>query len=78
MYRFCLCSVYILALVNFSCFCCLLTFSKLSFSKKDQEHYQSVKRSNALSVLADLDPRCLQNLSAYDKIAGSKEKALCF
>ena len=48
-------------------------FSKLSFSKKKKikEHYQSVKLfgwRSRLTVRPDLDPNCLQRLSADDKI----------
>ena len=47
-------------------------------SKKIRNIIRVSNGQNALSVPADLGPRCLQNLSAYDKIAASKEKALCF
>ena len=59
---------------NFSCFCCrLLTFSKLSFSKNCEDHYQSIKQFGPrsgptfCSVGPDLGPNCLQRLSADDE-----------
>ena len=58
---------------NFSCFCCrLLTFYKINFLKKNFRN--TFRVSNNLdpdqdrhSVGPDLDPNCLQRLSADDK-----------
>ena len=52
--------------------CCLLTFFKINLFKKFfQEHYQSVKQfksdypdQDRLKVCSELDPNCLQRLSA--------------
>ena len=60
-------------LSNFSCFCCcLLTFSRLTFSKNSFSN--AIRVSNGLdpaqdqhSVGPDLGPNCLQMLSADDK-----------
>ena len=62
---------------NFSCFCCcLLSFSKSTFSKNSFRNTLTV--SNGLdpdqdqhSVEHDLEPNCLQKLSAEDKVASS-------
>ena len=59
---------------NFSClYCHVLTFLKITFSKKIQEHYKNLDQDQ-LSVGPDLDPNCLQRLSADDKFAASKER----
>ena len=52
---------------NFSCFCCLL--SKLTFSKKNQEHYQSV-----LILVQTVCKRYQQET----KVAASRELLLDF
>ena len=67
---------------NFLCFrCCLLTFSKLTFTKNFfQEHYY-IKVSNGLDpdqdqhfVCPDLGPNFLQRLSTDDRVTVSKER----
>ena len=62
---------------NFSCFCCcLLNFSKSTFSKNALRN--TIRESNSLdpdqdqhSVDHDLEPNCLQKLSAEDKVVSS-------
>ena len=66
---------------NFLCFCCRLLsiFSKLTFSLNSFKN--TIRVSNGLepdqdgcSVGPDLDPNCLQRLSADNKVATSMEK----
>ena len=55
---------------KFSYFCHLLTFFKLTFLKKIQEHYKSVSNDpnqDRRFVGPELDPNCLQRASANDK-----------
>ena len=57
---------------NFSCFCCLLTFSKFKFSGT------CIRVSNNFdpdhSVGGDLLPNCFQRLSAHDMIKDTSSK----
>ena len=60
----------------------MLTFFKINFFKK-LFHRNTIRVSNGLDpdqdrrfVGPDLDPYCLQRLSADDKVAASKERAM--
>ena len=67
---------------NFSYFCCLLNFSKLTFSKNSFTN--TIRVSNGLdsdqdrhSVGPDLGPNCLQSLSADDESPLARKDLNC-
>ena len=69
----CMCKLTLCMLENCSCFCCWL-FSRLTFLKIFQEHYQSVKRFGSRSSLKAMSQTTRyptgQRLSLFGKLDG--------